>query len=701
MAFSPSVNQGLQIGSVTYRVAEHPAAPGIPYGQEGRAATVYQLLAADGTAKALKVFKSRFRLPTLVSVSERLRGYASIAGLSVCERTVLSPEHHATLLRQHLDLTYAVLMPWISGPTWMQVLTEKQQLTCEQSLALARGLAQVLSGMEQQGLAHCDLSGPNLVLPALAGGRGVELVDVEQMYGPDLHRPANVLSGSSGYAHTGAAEAAWSADADRFAGAVLIAEILGWCDPKVRSAAWGESYFDPGEMQKDSERLKMLVTSLRAHWGDRLAELFELDWLSDTTSDCATFGEWLVALPDSVPPTTPGGAVDEETECIARTIHRLLQLAQSLQEQGHIAAARQVCQHAREMSPAGAATLEEIDACLRALDASPAIATARQSEERNGLHDAIYAGRDLRWKPAPITPGNAAQVDWMSSVGLGGVSGLAWLQADSGLQLAVAFYSGLGIVALNSTSLECFWKTKADEINTVVALPDQKQALFGTEQGMLGLWHITGYQPRASVNAGAGISCIAVHPAGRMAAAGLYNGHIKTFRLPGLRVLSDWDTGTAGEITSIVFEPQGNQLAVGTERGEIQIWQSQDGTRTYTIDAHDGAVWALRYSPDGSILASGGEDEIVKVRTMPDDEESASMQDACGAIMDLAFNPRGNMLATGSHDGLVRLWSVEDASLVKSLEGHRDWVLTVSFSPEGNLLASGSSDGIVHIWGVT
>jgi len=48
MPFQPQVNQELTIDNVAYRMAEHPAAPGIPYGQEGRQAIVYQLAAQGG-----------------------------------------------------------------------------------------------------------------------------------------------------------------------------------------------------------------------------------------------------------------------------------------------------------------------------------------------------------------------------------------------------------------------------------------------------------------------------------------------------------------------------------------------------------------------------------------------------------------------------------------------------------------------------
>ncbi|HQJ50655.1 MAG TPA: hypothetical protein PKW05_02615 [Anaerolineae bacterium] len=67
----------LIIGGTTYHLAEHPSAPGMPYGQEGRAAVVYQVLA--GTEKrALKVFKPRFRAPAMVYLAEQMGRYSDI-----------------------------------------------------------------------------------------------------------------------------------------------------------------------------------------------------------------------------------------------------------------------------------------------------------------------------------------------------------------------------------------------------------------------------------------------------------------------------------------------------------------------------------------------------------------------------------------------------------------------------------------------
>jgi len=383
MPFQPQVDQGLVIGNVTYHIAEHPAAPAMPYGQEGRQAIVYQLVAQDGAGQALKVFKPRYRLPALAGLADRIAPFAALPGLQVCRRTVLTPQRHAALLRQHPDLTYAVLMPWVEGPTWMEVLLQRQPLPPEQSLLLARSLAEILATMEQNGLAHCDLSGPNLLLPGLlpspaqgerlGGEGGVALVDIEQLYGPDLRRPELLPGGSPGYAHKTAPDGLWGSTADRFAGAVLLGEMVGWCDERVREASWGENYFDPQEMQRESERFQTLVGVLEQRWGTEVAGLFERAWRSEVLADCATFGEWLVVLPEEVPvPVSPRPLADEGPEEKAKagedTLKMLTDLARRLEEQGNIAGAVEVYRQAQAMAPAGSGLARELALIVQDLE---------------------------------------------------------------------------------------------------------------------------------------------------------------------------------------------------------------------------------------------------------------------------------------------------------------------------------------------
>lgn len=303
MAFEVEVGQEIQIDGVSYHFAGNPVVPSIPFGQEGKAAVVYKLT-GENDQRALKVFKQRFRVPSLVSLSTRLAAFADLPGLTVCRRSVLTSRNNHALLRQYPDLSYAVLMPWIAGPTWMDILLSREPLTFEQSHRLAHSFADVLCELEQQGIAHCDLSAPNLIIPMLAEnaaeGASVELVDVEQLFARNLDEPEFVPIGTDGYAHHSIREGKiWNALADRFSGSILLAEMLGWCDPVVCQSAWGDSsYFEQNELQKPGPRYDRLMASIRKNWGRDTASLLSRAWASDLLADCPTFDDWLLAIPE-------------------------------------------------------------------------------------------------------------------------------------------------------------------------------------------------------------------------------------------------------------------------------------------------------------------------------------------------------------------------------------------------------------------
>jgi hypothetical protein len=374
MSFRPNVHDELIINGERYRIAEHPAAPGIPYGQEGRAGIVYCLETLTpspspaqppgvGVRAALKVFKPRFRMPYLVSQAEKLAAFADLPGLQAARRRVLTRVQNPDLLQQHPDLIYAVLMPWIEGPTWLEVLLEKRPLSPQQALHMARGLAQVLEVLELRGLAHCDLSAPNVMLPLLAGGTGVELVDLEGLYAPGMTRPQELSSGSAGYAHRQARGGLWGPEADRFAGAVLLAEMLGFCDEGVCQATWGESYFDPQEMQQETPRYHTLVEALERQWGSSVARLFERAWRSDSLLDCPTFGEWLVAMPEhpvaqafslstAATETAEAQASTSPEEVTLGVVRGLMQAARRMEDKRNLEGALELYRQALELAQA-------------------------------------------------------------------------------------------------------------------------------------------------------------------------------------------------------------------------------------------------------------------------------------------------------------------------------------------------------------
>src|SRR5574341_53515 len=287
--FNPGPNETLTIGSRRFIVKPHPAVPTFAFGQEGRKAFVFQVSGPDGELYALKKFKQAYRVPELKDVCDELAQFAAMPGLEVCRRECLVFGEHDDTLSVYPDLEYAVLMPWITGFTWYDIIVSQKVLRREHAVLFANSTAQVLRDLEEAGLAHCDIAGPTVIINDSLGS--AHLIDIEDLYAPGFYQPAAVPAGTEGYAHRTASEGLWRPSADRFAGAVMIAEMLAWHSPEIRKASDEEHYFGADEMQQDSGRYRLLHDTL-ASFGTDIASLFEQAWFSETLEDCPALFMW-------------------------------------------------------------------------------------------------------------------------------------------------------------------------------------------------------------------------------------------------------------------------------------------------------------------------------------------------------------------------------------------------------------------------
>lgn len=319
--FNPTLDTRLVIDGTEYTFSPHPVVPTLVWGQEGRHAIVYRIEAGNGrrrpldrpngNAYALKVFRPAFRHPGLLASAEALSWAHELPGMRVCDQQVITQKTHPDLIAHHEDLDYAMLMPWIEGQTWFDYLQKRERVSLDQSRALAENMAWVLYALELNHLAHCDLSSGNVIVEP--SREGIHLVDVEDLYSPWLAPPPLVPAGTPGYQHEeAAADGQWRPTGDRFAGAVLLAEMLGWAHPDVRKATYGESYFAPEELQRETERYDILIDVLRAY-DPGFAETFEAVWRSESLEKCPPLGTWydlLDALPRS--PVASWAALDPD-----------------------------------------------------------------------------------------------------------------------------------------------------------------------------------------------------------------------------------------------------------------------------------------------------------------------------------------------------------------------------------------------------
>jgi serine/threonine protein kinase len=266
------------------------------YAESGKEGTVYKVL-KNQDQYALKVFYPPYRDKRLLENTDKLHRFKDLEGFRVAKRTVITPETFPTLLDKYPDLNYAVLMPWIDGTVWGNMMSEPApSLQLDNYVQIAHALTRVVSHLERQGLAHCDLSNNNFIIAESPAG--IQLIDIEDMYAPDMPRPIpDVSYGSIGYRTKWIAEKGlWGPASDRFSMAVLCSEIITWHHEEIRENKYGiTSFFDEEEIGEQSDRFKLMVKYLSCH-SDDLPALLEKAWFSTDFEQCPTVTEWREAV---------------------------------------------------------------------------------------------------------------------------------------------------------------------------------------------------------------------------------------------------------------------------------------------------------------------------------------------------------------------------------------------------------------------
>jgi hypothetical protein len=294
------------IGDQRYVFQPHPVLPpdlDEPLVIEGGEALVYQLVhEASDTLCALKVSKLEYRGAHISRAAEVLAPYADLPGLTIGNRICLTRRDHADLIASYPDLEYATLMPWIEGRTWAGLMLDPDYgatHTIERALDLARRTAQVLWSLEAHHLAHTDIAGANVIISPRGDTPSVELLDVEYLYSASAPPPVRLSRGTPGYQHPRLGpRGQWGANGDRFAGAILLTELLVWADPAVRATtpAGAETLFQPTELQQtEFASFQAVRDALWAICSSALP-LFDQVWTSADVAGCPELSAWALAL---------------------------------------------------------------------------------------------------------------------------------------------------------------------------------------------------------------------------------------------------------------------------------------------------------------------------------------------------------------------------------------------------------------------
>jgi serine/threonine protein kinase/WD40 repeat protein len=225
---------------------------------------------------------------------------------------------------------------------------------------------------------------------------------------------------------------------------------------------------------------------------------------------------------------------------------------------------------------------------------------------------------------------------------------------------------------------------------------------------------------------------------------------------PGVVNISDEETGrirvtisaTPGEITDVVFSPDGSMLATTSDDGRLIVWNASTGDAIAEASgagpasgpsfSGDGSVLAAAWAepglvelldpstgtvtnvirdlrrasetsidPDGSMMVVAAQGEacdferwaVFEVDLHTERRLALDGADPCGAGF-VAWSPDGRYIAApvGGLDSGVRIWDAMTREPRFLLVGHTDSILSGDWSSDASRMMTGGYDGTAKVW---
>jgi WD40 repeat protein/serine/threonine protein kinase len=153
-------------------------------------------------------------------------------------------------------------------------------------------------------------------------------------------------------------------------------------------------------------------------------------------------------------------------------------------------------------------------------------------------------------------------------------------------------------------------------------------------------------------------------------------------------------------VTQLVWSPDGRQLALGTVRGNVVLWDATQKIVIGRTPRHVREVHTIRFCQDGTRFASASYDNTARVFSARSGEALSEFLLHGDDLYDAVFSPDGQTLATASRDMLVRLWSWNrDPSVSQPVPlAHTRSPNAIVFADEGRTLITSARDGLVRFW---
>lgn len=169
------------------------------------------------------------------------------------------------------------------------------------------------------------------------------------------------------------------------------------------------------------------------------------------------------------------------------------------------------------------------------------------------------------------------------------------------------------------------------------------------------------------------------------------------FKYPTSELITWIDPGEWA--TGVRFSSDGTLLGIGLLSGEIQVWDWQNESKSFTLSGHSGKISKIVFSNNDRFLYSASYDQNIIVWDLNTQQSLRTIRAHSGPVKEIAVANDGRTLASGSSDQVVRIWDISSGQRIHEFP-FPGKVEAIAISSDGEYIAVGGDIGLIRQWNI-
>ena len=203
------------------------------------------------------------------------------------------------------------------------------------------------------------------------------------------------------------------------------------------------------------------------------------------------------------------------------------------------------------------------------------------------------------------------------------------------------------------------------------------------------------------------ISSLAFNPNGQQLASTAYDGTLIIWDLSSGSIQTKVQV-TECVVNSVAFSNSGKYVI--TAAGDhvfskkkdhtAKVWDAESGRLLHTLDGHEASVYYALYSPQDKFIVTASEDNTIKIWDATTYSLVHTFYGHTRPIRSVSFSSDGRWMFSASDDKTIKWWDMKTWNLLLTLKGHLNAVYDAQLSPHEDYLLSVSTDKTIRKWDI-